>query len=81
MFRLGNCRDLKGRARAHDIDVVPRGEILMNWCHREPSLEDILSDSIIRVVMEADGVDPQKLEAMLRQMAIGLRAARRAEQD
>ena len=48
----------------------------MNWCHREPTLKDILSDSIIQVVMEADGVDPQKLEATLRQMAVGLRAAR-----
>ncbi len=39
----------------------------MNWCHREPTLEEILSDSIIRAVMAADGVDPQELEAALRQ--------------
>ena len=39
----------------------------MNWCHREPTLEEILSEPIIRAVMEADGVDRQELEAMLRQ--------------
>ena len=37
----------------------------MNWCHREPTLEEMLSDSIVRAVMAADGVDPQELEAML----------------
>ena len=39
----------------------------MNWCHREPTLEEILSDSIIQAVMAADGVDPRELEAVLRQ--------------
>jgi hypothetical protein len=27
----------------------------MNWCHREPTLDEILSDSIVRAVMEVDG--------------------------
>jgi hypothetical protein len=40
---------------------------MMNWCHREPTLEEMLSDSIIQAVMAADGVDPQELEAVLRQ--------------
>ena len=40
----------------------------MHWCHREPTLKDMLSDSIIKAVMDADGVDPHELEAMLRQM-------------
>ena len=39
----------------------------MNWCHREPTLEEILSDSIVKAVMAADGVDQHELEAMLRQ--------------
>jgi hypothetical protein len=39
----------------------------MNWCHREPTLDEMLSDSIVRAVMEADGVDPQELAATLRQ--------------
>ena len=29
----------------------------MNWCRREPKLKDMLSDSIVQAVMEADGVD------------------------
>ena len=37
----------------------------MNWYHREPTLEEILSDSITRALMEADGVDRGELEAML----------------
>ena len=40
----------------------------MNWCHREPTLEEILSEPIILAVMEADGVDPHELEAMLTQI-------------
>jgi hypothetical protein len=39
----------------------------MIWYHREPTLEEILSDSVTRAVMDADGVDRQALEAMLRQ--------------
>jgi hypothetical protein len=39
----------------------------MHWCHREPTLDEILSDSITKAVMEADGVDPQELAATLRQ--------------
>jgi hypothetical protein len=39
---------------------------LTHWCRREPTLEDILSDSIVRDVMEADGVDPHELADMLR---------------
>ena len=38
----------------------------MIWCHREPTLEEILSDPLTRAVMEADGVDRHELEAMLR---------------
>jgi len=26
----------------------------MNWHHREPTLDEILSDSIVRAVMEVD---------------------------
>ena len=31
----------------------------MSWRHREPRLEDMLADSIVKAVMEADGVDPR----------------------
>ena len=39
----------------------------MNWYHREPTLDEIFSDSIVRAGMEADGIDPQQLAATLRQ--------------
>jgi len=48
----------------------------MNWYHREPTLDEILSDSIVRALMEADGVDPQELAVTLRQA--GLKLVRRA---
>jgi len=49
----------------------------MNSRHGEPRLEDMLADSIVKAVMEADGVDPRELEAELRQTAALLRAIRR----
>ena len=49
----------------------------MSSHYREPRLEDMLADSIVKAVMEADGVDPRKLEAELRQTAALLRAIRR----
>jgi hypothetical protein len=54
-------------------------KILMRWCDREPTLKEMLSDSVIRDVMEADGVDPQELAAMLSAIGEELRrGARRA---
>ncbi len=35
----------------------------------EPTLDEILSDPIVRALMEADGVDRQELEAMLSRIA------------
>jgi hypothetical protein len=46
----------------------------MNWYRREPTLKDILSDSIISAVMEANGVDPHELEAMLKEVGRTVRA-------
>jgi hypothetical protein len=37
----------------------------MYWHHREPTLEDMLSDPIIRAVMDADRVDPHELQEAL----------------
>ena len=39
----------------------------MNFRQGEPTLEEMLSDPIVRAVMEADGIDPQELAATLRQ--------------
>ena len=33
--------------------------------YREPTLQDILSDSIVRELMAADGVNPRELKTML----------------
>jgi hypothetical protein len=41
----------------------------MDWCRREPTIAEILSDSIVRSLMRADGVDPNELGAMLKRMA------------
>jgi hypothetical protein len=35
----------------------------------EPSLDELLSDPVTQAVMQADRVDPTKLEAMLRALA------------
>jgi hypothetical protein len=37
---------------------------------REPTITEILSDSIVRAVMRADRVDPEVLERDLRSMAV-----------
>jgi hypothetical protein len=39
----------------------------MNFRQGEPTLEEMLSDPIVRADMEADGIDPQELAATLRQ--------------
>jgi hypothetical protein len=41
----------------------------MSWCRRDPTITEILSDSIVVAVMKADGVDPVALEAQLRRIA------------
>jgi hypothetical protein len=51
-------------------------ESSMSSRYREPRLEDMLADSIVKAVMEADGVDPRELEAELRQTAALLRPIR-----
>jgi hypothetical protein len=40
-----------------------------NWNQCEPTITEILSDSITVAVMKADGVDPIPLEAQLRSFA------------
>jgi hypothetical protein len=39
------------------------------WYQREPTIAEILSDSLVKVVMRADGVDAEMLERDLRSMA------------
>jgi hypothetical protein len=45
----------------------------MIWiAYPEPTLDEMLSDSIIQAVMAADHVDPRTLRATLRQVSNGL---------
>ena len=41
----------------------------MNWWYRDPTLGELLSDSLVKLVMKADGVDADALETMLRNVA------------
>jgi hypothetical protein len=38
------------------------------WRQHEPTLQDILSDSIVKAVTKADGADPHQLAAMLKEV-------------
>jgi hypothetical protein len=46
---------------------------------REPTLKELLSDSIVEAVMRADDVDPERLDAMLSRIASELQADGRIE--
>jgi len=35
------------------------------WWRREPSISEILAEPIVRAVMQADGVEPEELAAIL----------------
>ena len=51
------------------------------WYQREPTIAEMLSDSLVRVVMRADGVDPEMLERDLRSMAQMIEANSRIAED
>jgi hypothetical protein len=51
----------------------------MRWYHRDPTLEEILSDPIFVDLMQADNVDPYELEAMLKEVAAVSRSVRAAD--
>jgi hypothetical protein len=47
----------------------------ISWSFREPTIAEMLSDSIVMAMMKADGVDPVVLEAQLRGMKQGANTA------
>jgi hypothetical protein len=53
-------------ARYNSISVMNnlRGDT-MRWLQGEPTLEDVLSDPTVHVLMERDDVDPDDLRALL----------------
>ena len=62
------------------LGALPWPALLARHCHRgEASLEEIVSDPIVQAVMEADGVNPHELDAMLRRVARDLSIGRRAD--
>jgi hypothetical protein len=64
------------------LAIGRRFEGSISWCHREPTITEMLSDTIVVAMMAADGVDPIALEAQLRSMATttAARAARGCRQ-
>jgi hypothetical protein len=58
------------------LAIGQRIEPQMRWSGREPTIAEILSDSIVRALMKADGIDPVAVEAQLRSMAHDLSAGR-----
>jgi hypothetical protein len=44
----------------------------MSRCYREPTVTEVLADPLIRLVMQADGVDVDELDAALTRTAAEL---------
>jgi hypothetical protein len=63
------------------FEFSPRIESALSQSPSDPTVAEILSDSIVQALMEADGVDPEVLEAQLQSMARELLAIRHAEQN
>ncbi len=51
------------------------------WYQREPTIAEILSDSLVKVVMRADGVDAEMLERDLRTTAQAMQSNGWIEND
>jgi hypothetical protein len=48
----------------------------MSWLHGEPTLEDVLSDPTVNVLMERDEVDPDDLVLFLEDVRGGFEGLR-----
>jgi hypothetical protein len=48
----------------------------MTECFSEPTLDEVLSDPLVRDVMASDGVDPAELQASLTEIAGDIRRRR-----
>jgi hypothetical protein len=58
-----------------------RSERSIAWYGREPTITEILSDSIVKAMMRADGVDPKMLERDLRIMALTVQGSARVAEN
>jgi hypothetical protein len=54
----------------------PTYEETMCWLHGEPTLEDVLSDPTVNVLMERDEVDPDDLVLFLEDVRGGFEGLR-----
>ena len=52
----------------------------MNWHHREPTLDEILSDSIVRAVMEVDGVNPHGWHSVSGPLDVAMKVPKTTEE-
>jgi hypothetical protein len=77
----GEAQDVAAETLAQAFFTVVEARKAMNWCDREPTLNGILSDSIVRDVMEADGINRHELGVMLRWAALRLRITRLGDES
>jgi len=63
------------------VALVILAMLPMNCRSREATLQEILSDPVVKAMMDADGVNPHELAAMLQQVAHRLRPARREDES
>jgi hypothetical protein len=55
------------------LNVAWRPKLPARACWREPTLEELLSEPIIKALMDADGVDAEEFEVILRRTISALR--------
>jgi hypothetical protein len=61
-----SCHKLAGKAQRERAKLTLRNEeASMVWLSGEPTLEEALSDPVVRAVMRRDGVDPDALRRLL----------------
>ncbi len=52
-----------------------RGEALRqseSWLHGEPSIQEVMSDPIVRLIMRRDGLTPESVWAVIRAASVEL---------
>ena len=47
------------------VKADQRSHAATRWCPDEPSIGEMLSDPIVRALMDADGVEPERLASIL----------------
>jgi len=64
-----HSRKAAGSAKRRAVIVGGiEGEVLMTWLTGEPTLDDVLSDPVVRTMMARDRVDAEELRGFLHDM-------------